>query len=218
MSPRRILTLALAVVALCGVTAATAFSAQGEHQRRFAVELRLIAGDLRRLEQEPLAPRHRSGLRDRLVGALGYLGLLGRAANHAGGITDPELARDIRQLREAHDTGHRAAMAQPLARLLARYPLAIEGFEVDPDNDAARRELGRNIHAELCMGCHLAPDPSAANPAPDLFADARAMTREEFVARLMGGVRGVPATTLANPLSDEELRGLYVWYRTGQPR
>lgn len=211
--------LAVLVAALIGA-ATTAVAGQGKEleQRRFAVELRLIAGDLRRLDEENLTPRHRAGLHDRVAGSLGYLGLLGRAANQASGTWDPKLAGDIGHLRRAFAAGDLAAMAPPLARLLGRYPLVIDDFVLDPVRDPARRALGRDIHDELCLGCHVAPNPAAANPARNLFADARNMTREEFVARLMGGVRGVPATTLANPLSDEELRSLYVWYRTGKSR
>jgi len=203
----------VAVALLCA--AAPGVRAQGEDQRRFAVELRLIAGDLRRLNEEALGVHHQAGLRDRLAGSLGYLGLLAREANQASGDVDPQLAGDLARLRRAFEQQDRAAMAPPLARLLARYPLVITDFELTPDTDPARLAVGRDIDQRLCMGCHLAPDPAAANPARDLFADARGMTREEFVARLMGGVRGVPATMLANPLNDEELRGLYVWYRTG---
>jgi mono/diheme cytochrome c family protein len=189
--------------------------AQGEHQRRFAVELRLIAGDLRRLGQEHATQEHAAGLQQRLRGSLSYLGLLGREAVQERGVADPQLATDVSRLRDAYDSGAQAAMHAPLARLLQRYPLRFSDFTADRIKDAQRLAIGRDIDRQLCFGCHQNPNPAAANPAPNLFADARSMTREEFVARLMGGVRGVPATGLDNPLSDEDLRGLYAWYRNG---
>lgn len=204
----------VSVSLLFGGTGASAH-AQDEHQRRFAVELRLIAGDLRRLDDEQLAARHVEGLQARLRGSLGYLGLLAREAVQARGVADAQLAADLALLRRAFATGDRSAMVAPLMRLLARYPLTITDFTSDSKTDEARTATGRDIDQGLCMGCHRAPDPSSANPARDLFADARSMSREEFVARLMGGVRGVPATALDNPFSDEELRGLYAWYRNG---
>jgi hypothetical protein len=39
----------------------------------------------------------------------------------------------------------------------------------------------------------------------------------EFVARMLGGVHGVPRTTLKNPFSDEEIASLMVYFSTGNP-
>ena len=195
--------------------AGTTAYAQGEHQRRFAAELRLIAGDLRRLQQESLTPLHAAGLQQRLRGSIGYLGLLGREAVQERGTAAPVLEADIARLRNAYDDRRTDAMLAPLADLLRRYPLTIIDFNDDRRDAAQRVAAGRDIDQRLCSGCHRTPDRNAANPAPDLFADARRMTREEFVARLIAGIRGVPATALDNPLSEEDLRGLYAWYRNG---
>ena len=212
-SPGMLALLVSASLLMLG--AGTNAHAQGEHQRRFAVELRLIAGDLRRLGQEQATQEHTAGLQQRLRGSLSYLGLLGREAVQERSQPDPQLAADVNRLRDAYDAGKQSAMHAPLARLLQRYPLSVTDFSADRQQDAQRLAVGRDIDRSLCFGCHQNPNPEAANPAPDLFADARSMTREEFVARLMGGVRGVPATGLDNPLSDEDLRGLYAWYRNG---
>lgn len=212
-SPAMLAVLVSASLLMLG--AGTNAHAQGEHQRRFAVELRLIAGDLRRLGQEQTTPEHAAGLQQRLRGSLSYLGLLGREAVQERGVTDPQLVTDVSRLREAYESGTQAAMHAPLARLMARYPLLLTDFTADPQKDAQRLAIGREIDRSLCIGCHRAPNQTAPNPAPDLFTDARKMTREEFVARLIGGVRGLPATGLDNPLSDEDLRGLYAWYRNG---
>jgi mono/diheme cytochrome c family protein len=189
--------------------------AQGENQRRFAVELRLIAGDLRRLAQERLSERQVAGLHQRLRGSLGYLTLLGRQAVQERARPDPKLLTNITQLRESYAARQLDAMYPPLANLLQRYPLTVVDFDDDPNANRQRLTVGRDIDRQLCVACHRTPNPAADNPAPDLFAAARQMTREEFVARLFGGIRGVPATALDNPLSDEDLRGLYAWYRNG---
>lgn len=215
MASSPVLIAALVSVSLLCGGASTGAYAQGEHQRRFAVELRLIAGDLRRLKEERLDARQIEGLYQRLRGSLGYLQLLGREAVQERSVPDPQLAPDVSQLRDAFIADELPATAAHLARLLSRYPLVITDFTAAASADDARLAMGRDIDRRFCTGCHQAPNPAAANPAPDLFADARSMSREEFVARLIGGVRGVPDTALDNPFSDEALRGLYAWYRSG---
>lgn len=214
-SPAMITALVLVSLLFSGASASA--HAQGEHQRRFAVELRLLAGDLRRLDAERLPAHQVDGLYQRLRGSIGYLWLLGREAVQERAEPDPQLALDVAKLREAFGADNRSAMATPLARLLVRYPLVVTDFTTAVSEDGARLAIGRDIDRRFCMGCHLAPNPAAPNPAPNLFADARSMSREEFVARLIGGVRGVPDTALDNPFTDEELRGLYAWYRNGSP-
>lgn len=215
MARRPILLVLCLSVSVLVIDAGTPAHAQGEQQRRFAVELRLVAGDLRRLEQEKLTPLHTKGLRERIRGALGYIGLLGREAVQESGTPDPRLAGDVSDLRSAFDLDRLDAMHTPLANLLQRYPMDYTGYDDNPNTDATLMATGRNIDTHLCVGCHGRPVENVPNPAPNLFTDSRSMTREEFVARLVGGLRGVPDTGLDNPYSEQAMRGLYAWYRDG---
>lgn len=43
------------------------------------------------------------------------------------------------------------------------------------------------------------------------------MPEQEFVARLLAGVRGDAGTALENPLSDEDIRSLLAWLRNADP-
>jgi hypothetical protein len=79
---RLLRVLACAAVAVFSAAAA----AQGEHERRLAAELMVMAGDLRRIQSPDELPLHREGLRARLAGALSSLPLLLR---RAGGCEGP---------------------------------------------------------------------------------------------------------------------------------
>jgi hypothetical protein len=212
-----ILRFAAVLALLLASGTGTAVFAQGEHGRRLAVELAILAGDVRLLTATPLSELHRRGLQDRVASALGYLGLLAREALQEIGVTDPGLDADIDSLRAAFRAGRLQALAAGLAALKRRYPVDAPGF-IPVEPTPARLQIGRGLYERLCIACHIVPDTNRPNPARDLFRDAREMPPEEFVARLLGGVRGVAQSGLENPLTDEELRGLLAWFLHGPSR
>jgi len=203
----------ISLLSLAGFGAVDA--AQDEHNRRFAVELAVLAGDLRLLRQNELPEPHRRGLTDRIASALGFIGLVGREALQASNRHDSDLREDISRLRMCFSAGDLAESALILQRLGQRYPLDTSGF---PPIVATPTRLarGRELYGSSCRACHVVPDTARQNPARDLFRDAQTMPAKEFVARLIGGVRGVPETGLENPLPDEDLRALLAWFRHGQ--
>jgi len=209
-------TVAAALVLLLGSGAGAAVFAQGEHGRRFAVELAIVAGDVRLLGDAELSQLHRQGLEDRIDSALGYLGLLGREALQERGAADAELASDIDAARTAFRLQRLADLADSLELLKTRYPVEAPGF-LPVNATPERLRAGRELYERLCIACHAVPDTTRPNPARNLFRDAREMPPDEFVARLLGGVRGVAQTGLENPLTDEELRGLLAWFLHGKP-
>ncbi len=202
------------ITSLILIDSSTAYSAQDEHNRRFAVELAVVAGDMRLLQQDGLTDRHRRGLSDRIESALGFIGLTGRKALRISTRQDPNLRRDIARLRSRFTAGEFATSEQILQGLQQRYPLDTRGF-LPIAATSARLKRGREIYRNTCRPCHIAPDTARPNPAHNLFRDAAEMPREEFVARLLGGVRGVPETGLENPLPDEDLRALLAWFMHG---
>lgn len=201
----------IAVVTLLLLPGPGSVHAQDEHNRRFAVELVVLAGDLRFLQQDGLTDRHRRGLDDRIASALGFLGLTGRTALQMSGRRDPDLAGDIARLRSSFAAGDLAGSEQVLQELKQRYPLDTRGF-LPVEATPARLARGREIYRSTCRACHIAPDLARLNPARDLFRDALTMPPDEYVARLLGGVRGVAATGLENPFPDEDLRALLAWF------
>ncbi|MBL8503631.1 MAG: hypothetical protein JNL78_09360 [Rhodocyclaceae bacterium] len=200
---RRLRVLAFAAAAACSAAAA----AQGEHERRLAAELVVMAGDLRRLQSDAETPQHREGLHARLAGALSSLPLmLRRAGAEASAVSALRAALEKRDWR---------ALRAGLDALKKRHPFeagALLPREATPE----RLRLGAAIHRQACAGCHEAPATDTPLPAFNLFEQAKRTPREEFAARLLIGVRGDRGTAWRNPFSDLELGALLAYYRNGK--
>ncbi len=178
----------------------------GEHARRVAAELVVVAGDARRLAQGAALPLERAGLRARIAGSLASLPLLLR---HAG--SDAEA---VPVLRAAAARGDWSALGAALRTLQRAHPFDPGALASAPPTPE-RLALGKAIHAQSCAACHDAPAADAALPARDLYAMARSAPRAEFAARLLLGVRGDRSTAYRNPFSDLELGALLAWYVHG---
>ncbi|MBE7460518.1 MAG: cytochrome c [Zoogloeaceae bacterium] len=202
MRPLRV--LACAAAALCSVAAA----AQGEHERRLAAELAVMAGDLRRIRSPDELPLHREGLRARLAGALSSLPLLLRQAG-----ADPAAVPALRQSLARSDW---RALRAGLDALTKRHPFAA-GALLPQAATPERLRLGEAIHRQACAGCHDAPATGTPLPAFNLFEQAKRLPRAEFAARLLLGVRGDRGSAWRNPFSDLELGALLAYYGNGEP-
>ncbi len=196
--------LACAAAALCSVAAA----AQGEHERRLAAELAVMAGDLRRIRSPDELPLHREGLRARLAGALSSLPLLLRQAG-----ADPAAVPALRQSLARSDW---RALRAGLDALTKRHPFAA-GALLPQAATPERLRLGEAIHRQACAGCHDAPATGTPLPAFNLFEQAKRLPRAEFAARLLLGVRGDRGSAWRNPFSDLELGALLAYYGNGEP-
>ncbi|MCX8004418.1 MAG: hypothetical protein N2688_05600 [Burkholderiaceae bacterium] len=195
---RRLIAAALLA---CAVGAA----AGGEHRRLLAVELAVVAGDLRRLQEDRPGAREAAGLRARIAGSLAALPLLLRRAGAEARLAQP--ARDALRREDWR------ALRRHLAELQRRFPLAPDVLDADPS--PARRAFGAALHAQACAACHDAPAGDVELPARDLFDEARRLPRAEFLARLIAGVRGDRSTAWQNPFSDAELGALAAFYLAG---
>lgn len=195
--------LGLLLFGLAVVGCTTAARAEDAHQRRVAAELVVIGGDLRRLIHEPVGPRERQGLEQRLAGALSSLPL----ALRRGGAD----AAPVGELRMAVKQRDWRAMATGVEMLKRRHPFdarRLLGAEPTP----AVLALGASIHKTTCASCHDAPWGDVLLPARNLATQLKSMPAEEFAARLLLGVRGDKTTALANPFSEGELAALIAWY------
>lgn len=195
--------LAFAAAAVFSAAAA----AQGEHQRRLAAELVVMAGDVRRLQSSDELPLHREGLRARLAGALSSLPLLMRRAE-----ADPAAVPALRVALAKRDW---RALQSGLETLRRRHPFAA-GALLPREATPERLRLGEAIHRQACAGCHDAPAADTTLPAFNLSEQARRLPREEFAARLLIGVRGDRSTAWRNPFSDLELAALLAYYASGK--
>lgn len=200
---RLLRVLACAAVAVFSAAAA----AQGEHERRLAAELMVMAGDLRRIQSPDELPLHREGLRARLAGALSSLPLLLRRAGADASI--------VPALRAALAREDWRALRAGLDALKKRHPFEA-GALLPRAASPERLRLGEAIHRQACAGCHDAPATGTKLPAFNLFEQAKRTPREEFAARLLIGVRGDRSTAWRNPFSDLELGALLAYYENGK--
>lgn len=194
------------IIAISPLTT-SAVLGQGEHSRRIAAELAVLSGDITKLRQDELISQHITGLRDRIKGGLAGLDILARLADQERQQpTTPrhELIATMRddlennRLSELHDTTH---------SLLAQYPLHVPAITVT--NLAPYKDL----HTQLCSGCHDSPDSLVERPAFNLSQQTRTTEPVEMFARMLVGVRGDRTTGIDNPLSDQQIMGLLTYYR-----
>lgn len=177
--------------------------AQGEDARRLAAGLAVMAGDVRLLAGKGETSQRREGLRARLAGDLSSLPLLLRRAGGDAVAVPP--------LRAALANKDWRTLERELAVLSRRYSLDLRALSpATPSPERLR--LGAAIHRERCAGCHDASNADARLPALNLFEQSRKMSREEFAARLVIGVRGNASTAYGNPFSDLELGALIAYY------
>lgn len=199
------------------LAAAVISSAVGaEPVRRFTVELSILAGDAQALVHSERSSIHRQGLEARIKSSLSTLRWLARNYLAARNVRSPSLLEQVAVLRRAFAAADYRQLARQAAALARQYPLDTDGLRPDQARPADVR-AGRRLYQRLCMGCHEHPDPTRPNPARDLFQMAKRLPEREFIARLVGGIRGTPAAGLHNPLSDAEIAGLAAYLKHGAP-
>ncbi|MDP2135289.1 MAG: hypothetical protein Q8J99_16935, partial [Sulfuritalea sp.] len=163
---------------LAGLAAAcccAAVQAAGEHQRRLAAEITVMAGDTRRLVLQEGGVLERKGLEQRLAGALASLPLLLRRAQGDSAT--------VSALRAAYKQRDWRRLAAQLETLKKRHPFdARHLLGAAPTREVLA--LGASIHTSTCGACH--DQPSGADtllPAKNLAAQLKSMPRDEFAAR-----------------------------------
>ncbi len=176
------------------------------------MELTILAGDIRLLLAPNTSSNHRAGLSARIQSSLSSLKLLAREYLARQGSTNRKLLQRVEQMRDAFRQGEIVRLGRIADKLTQDYPLDLRGLQPQ-DANAEDVRAGKQIYLSLCSGCHEHPDASRSNPARDLFQQAQQLSQREFVARLLGGVRGAPSVALRNPFSDAELAGLAAYLR-----
>ena len=213
------------LLCLLAAAAPAAAAASTEFRARLLcpAELLVVRADAQKHgETVPGAPLAR-GLRNRISSTLATLPITCR--RYAAAVSMPfddaqRFVARIRQLREWFDAGDRtpgdvARFAEDLDTLVARTPFVTTSLLRDRDGDEDEREAGA-VYRQLCHGCHVATVPGAENPAEPLDRMARTLPRDEFLARMLLGVRGTPEIGLANPLTPFEIGAMTRFLLSGR--
>ena len=204
------------LVMLILFTAALPGWAAGEHQQRLQVEIAVLYGDTKMLLDPTTPPLRRQGLRQHIRSSLGTLEILTRYAIQDGVTSPAPLKKQVSDIRQLFDSDQLPEFARKLQQLKTNQPLDISGF-LPLTPTPLRLRTGQSIYQNLCMGCHLSPDKAQLNPAPNLFSMAKTLPTDEFIARMLGGIHGVPLTSLENPFTNEEIISMTIYFRQGPP-
>ncbi len=186
----------------------------GEHARRAAAELLVIAGDAGRLDSGKHSALQIQGLRARIRGGLSGLGILMRLADQEKGRLSPDYGSIVQTARDNFEKDDLPAFLGEIKKLITRHPLQVPGIlsVVPPKPGIAR---AADLHSRFCAGCHAEPDLEVSRPAYNLFEEINKMPPQEFAARMIIGVRGDRITGIGNPLTDTEISALITYYRAG---
>lgn len=192
---------------------ATVFPA-GEQQRRLAVELALLAGDSRLLVEENLSVEKRQWIEGRITGSLNLLPLLARYYQQESGLADTSLPEQFGELR--HLAIGSAALLEAAGKMKQRFPIR---FPVDLQQplDAQTQSETTSTYQQLCLGCHITPAPDSSVVIGDFGSFARSLPDDEWLARLLGGLRGDSYTAYENPFSDAEIAAFFRYIRNELP-
>lgn len=177
-----------------------------------AAELRIVRADLVRLDEGDVdAPLHAQGLNMRIAGGLGVLPWLLRQSG------DDVAAERLRgwNMQTLGDRAERARLVRQLDIAIMRHPLDLPRYSMDRLTSAQKREA-RAIHETYCAGCHDDAgqgDVDMLLPARDLYVMSRESAPEDFLARLINGVKGDETLLFSNPLTAQQIAALWALYR-----
>ena len=197
---------------LCPAAAVCAGLGTTLDRARLPAELLIVRGDLQRLiSPRSLSSAEVTGLEGRIESAL--TGLEWLALEYAT-LTKSEIAQPLLQNLDRSWAQRDLLAVQGLVSQLSRmYPLNGTIFSAERATADDIKRV-RELHLRLCQGCHIdRVGTEKILPAYRLEEMAANMPSDEFLARLLSGVRGTSDTALANPLSLGDIRGLLRLYQ-----
>ncbi len=175
--------------------------------RRVAAEILVILGDARKFHSSKnLTVSQKKGLADRIRGGLASLVILIRIADANNQLIDMQNQKNIRQLAQSFGVNNLVEFIARLETTSKRYPLMALPMVKD-------EKTARGLHETYCAACHDDPVTDVERPAFNLFEQARQQTGQEFLARLIVGVRGDRTIGLRNPFTLKELAALSNFYK-----
>jgi len=174
------------------------------------VELALLAGDSRLLQDEKLSPGKRAWIEGRVDAELNLLPLLLRYAAQERGEALSELSPEIERLPRLRQQP--VALQKAAAALSERYPIPFP-LDLQKPLDSDRQARTESLYNRLCFGCHATPAGEHSVVIGTLGSFSRSMSAGEWLARMLGGLRGDPYTGLENPFSDSDVARLFRYTR-----
>ena len=192
---------------------ASAIDTQVYDARLCSAQLIVLQGDLRQLLNQSTSAKHREGYRQRMTGALGTLNWLCRQYASLHKTSSSKYQRDIKQLQTSFNKEEWNKTRLVLDNLIRQMPLSLKGLKAE-EAKTESINTGKELYKSYCQACHKQPDLNQARPAYSLFKMAKALSNKEFIARMVVGVHGTPEIALQNPLTDDDISGMYNYLLT----
>lgn len=176
--------------------------------RLCSVDLVILQGDLKRLQLTSTTNNHRRGLQKRIESTLGTLSWLCRRYASLHDLNRTQIQISINALQLSYEQQNLEQLSRQILTLIERMPLNLDGYLPADAMPQSSRD-SEKIYYRYCAACHKTPDLTAQTPAYSLVEMADKMAPREFIARMLGGVRGTAEIALHNPLSKQDIAGLY---------
>lgn len=167
-------------------------------------ELVIIRGDLEKLTKTTTSELYKKGLKIRIDGAFKTLNWICR------GFIDnnPHVSYLFKELERLFISKESQKLLLKLNFLIKKYPLNLEQYL--PGNVSKKDvKVGEKIYKHYCHGCHLSHNDQIKMPALSLEIMAKNLSSEEFIARMIAGVKGNGVIALKNPLSRKDIASIY---------
>ena len=182
--------------------------------RLCSAQLLVIKGDLTRLQNKDTKVHHKTGLKQRIAGALGTLEWLCRQHSYSKNVSnfDPLSEEKFNKVRFAFDAENWLRLHENLDSLILSMPLKVNSFDFQYLSKA-KLTTSISIYKHYCKACHNQPNDMSETPAYSLFDMAKTMSRDELLARMLVGIHGTPKIALRNPLTDDDITGLINYFK-----
>ncbi|MDC0888873.1 hypothetical protein OAS38_02945 [Candidatus Thioglobus sp.] len=92
--------------------------------------------------------------------------------------------------------------------LIKKYPLNLDQYLPDKVSKEDIK-VGVKIYQHYCLSCHLSHNDQLKMPALSLEVMAKSLSSEEFIARMIAGVKGNGKIALRNPLNHKDISSIY---------
>jgi mono/diheme cytochrome c family protein len=189
---------------------ASAMGTQEYDARLCSAQLIVLKGDLRQFLNPTTSENHRNGYQQRIAGALGTINWLCRHYAFLHKFSFGKLKIDINELLDAFNKENWNKAGQKLDTLIEKMPLSLKGLKPEKATPEAI-QTGKEIYKDYCQACHKQPELNLARPAYSLFKMAKKLSQKEFIARMIVGVHGTPEIALQNPLTDDDIAGMFAY-------
>ncbi len=197
-----------------------AFSIEEADQLLCPAELQVLAADSVLLLNEKLSANRKMGLQKRIGVALATLPYLCRryAFTRTWNTkkTGQSLSKNVHQLRQYFVKAKFSKLNSHARKLLISVPFPTDRFNVDVVGSTDELAAGA-LYEAYCRGCHQNNAVSAENPALPLDLMANTQSENEFLSRMLLGVRGTPNIGLSNPLTFAEIGAMRRFLRSVNP-